>query len=380
MASTNSLEMVQKLYIGFYGRPADPAGLSYWAQMLDQAGGNVNSIINNFSNSEEYQDRFANLSTIDLVNNLYIQSFGRPAESAGLNYWVSEVLSEKISLGELAYTLLGGAQNQDLQTVNNKLNIANYFTNTLKTEGKSYSDDQIVLAKELLDSVSNINLPLNNEVQKIIANFPDEPTPVMVPKTITNYHGFDFEVIVGTSGDDTFVHAEGFKVYLGMDGNDVFSTASGATGSALFIGGAGNDTYYIDFNNGLTSVMDIGGGDDTIVSYALDKGSVNYIVGGINFTSFETDSFGNLTGSGISIGDLRYEDDRIENIYFPGHLDGSVTQEAAINYFMSLDNFISLSDFVGADIVAEFEMAAEYNSIAVYDLYNAYVDAGIGIL
>ena len=31
---TTNKDLIQKLYIAFYGRPADPGGLRYWAQQL----------------------------------------------------------------------------------------------------------------------------------------------------------------------------------------------------------------------------------------------------------------------------------------------------------------------------------------------------------
>ncbi len=46
MASLQSITMVQKIYIAYYGRPADPLGLDYWASALDAASGDLTAIIN----------------------------------------------------------------------------------------------------------------------------------------------------------------------------------------------------------------------------------------------------------------------------------------------------------------------------------------------
>ena len=41
MAATSYFDIVQKLYIAYYQRPADPAGLKYWADRIDAANGDA---------------------------------------------------------------------------------------------------------------------------------------------------------------------------------------------------------------------------------------------------------------------------------------------------------------------------------------------------
>jgi S-layer protein len=53
MAAAQYYDQIQKAYIAYYGRPADPAGQDYWATQLDKAGGNLDVIINAFGNSVE---------------------------------------------------------------------------------------------------------------------------------------------------------------------------------------------------------------------------------------------------------------------------------------------------------------------------------------
>ena len=49
MAVADHFDAVQKLYIAFYQRPADPAGLKYWATRLDAANGDATEIIDSFA-------------------------------------------------------------------------------------------------------------------------------------------------------------------------------------------------------------------------------------------------------------------------------------------------------------------------------------------
>ncbi|MFP4138819.1 MAG: DUF4214 domain-containing protein, partial [Halomonas sp.] len=55
MASRASLELVQTLYIAYYGRPADAEGQAFWAEQIDEQG--VEAVVNDFGTSEEFDSR-----------------------------------------------------------------------------------------------------------------------------------------------------------------------------------------------------------------------------------------------------------------------------------------------------------------------------------
>lgn len=50
---------IQKLYISYFNRPADPGGLAYWINQGNQNGENTAAIANAFSASPEYKKTFA---------------------------------------------------------------------------------------------------------------------------------------------------------------------------------------------------------------------------------------------------------------------------------------------------------------------------------
>ena len=70
---------IQKIYIAYYGRPADPEGQQFWADQLEASGGDLSAIIDVFGDSDEFQDVYGELSIVELVNNLFQQLFGRDA-------------------------------------------------------------------------------------------------------------------------------------------------------------------------------------------------------------------------------------------------------------------------------------------------------------
>ena len=131
------IDTVQKIFIGYYQRPADPEGLLYWAAKLDARAGNLNEIIEAFGNSAESQALYgtitsSNISTV--VTNIYSTLFGRSPDTAGLNYYVNGFNSGQFTAATIMLNVLNGAQNEDLLSVNNKLTAANLFTKTIDPE------------------------------------------------------------------------------------------------------------------------------------------------------------------------------------------------------------------------------------------------------
>jgi len=88
-----SEERVLGAYLAYYGRPPDSEGLTYWSDRLVNEGGDINSIINAFGESDEYQLRFGVLNNTELVINLYDQLFGRAPDQGGLDFHVGKLES-----------------------------------------------------------------------------------------------------------------------------------------------------------------------------------------------------------------------------------------------------------------------------------------------
>ncbi|WP_048306564.1 DUF4214 domain-containing protein [Halomonas sp. PR-M31] len=126
MATQANLNLTQQLYVAYYGRPADSEGLNYWADRIENEG--LDSAINAFGNSDEFQEEFGSLSNAQLVNNLYQQLFGRAAEPDGLAYWSGVLNNEEKSLAEIAVTIKNAAGGIDKQTFNARVEAAKNYT------------------------------------------------------------------------------------------------------------------------------------------------------------------------------------------------------------------------------------------------------------
>lgn len=132
---SDSENLVLKAYIAYYGRPGDPSGMRYWSQRMEAEGGSLDSIIQAFGVSAEFDDRYGDLGEADLVNGLYQQLFGRDAEAGGLAFYVDLLQSGQATLQTIALNIIFGAINQDAVTVEHRMDVARYYLTRVEPLG-----------------------------------------------------------------------------------------------------------------------------------------------------------------------------------------------------------------------------------------------------
>lgn len=153
---------VQKAYIAFFNRPADPLGQAYWAAQDD-----LPAMLEAFANTAEFRNQYEGLSAEQAVAMVYTNLFGREPEAEGLAYWSGQLASGHLSLGEIAFTVLGGASGSDLAVVENKVAAAQAFTDSIDTvsEIRAYgSEDAVTVARAWLAAVDETPESLENAV------------------------------------------------------------------------------------------------------------------------------------------------------------------------------------------------------------------------
>jgi hypothetical protein len=139
-------QYVQKAYVSYYGRPADPGGLAYWASRMDAEGGSLNAVIGAFGNSDEFNRRYGGLNYTQLVTKIYQQTLGRDPDPAGLNWYVNELQAGRRTLQSITLDVLNGATTApDSTVVANKLDVANHFTGKVAA-GCAYGGEQTGVA------------------------------------------------------------------------------------------------------------------------------------------------------------------------------------------------------------------------------------------
>ncbi|MFZ6777542.1 DUF4214 domain-containing protein [Undibacterium sp. Ji83W] len=130
---------IQKLYIAYFNRPADVAGLTYWEGQLDGNKISLAGLAQSFSEQVEYVATYGGKSTADVVTALYKNLFGRAPDAAGLTYWATQIDTRAVNLGTAALAILNGATPDSLDgiTIQNKLNFSANFTASLNTVEKA---------------------------------------------------------------------------------------------------------------------------------------------------------------------------------------------------------------------------------------------------
>ncbi len=153
----DALTLTQKIYIAYYGRPADPAGLSYWANRIDSEG--LEAVIEAFASSPEsvalYGAETGEAETAELVTAVYQQLFSREPDAAGLAFYTDRITSGEFTAATAMLDILNGARDTDLQVADNKLTVAQDFTDQVTDQDLAYSGEAAAgVGRLLLDQVS----------------------------------------------------------------------------------------------------------------------------------------------------------------------------------------------------------------------------------
>lgn len=123
----NNVTAVQKLYISYFSRPGDAAGVTYWSNALANNPGALQELSRQFSISKEYRDTYANMDNRAKVAEVYDNLFGRAAESAGVDYWANLLNTNQITIDNMVTQIAAGARDTDLFAFNAKVAAANAF-------------------------------------------------------------------------------------------------------------------------------------------------------------------------------------------------------------------------------------------------------------
>jgi uncharacterized membrane protein len=135
-------DMIQHIYVAYFGRPADPDGELYFANgFLGIAGPTairgvseaystnaaVAGYVDIFGKSQESADLYPGATSV-FVNAVYRNLFNRDAEQAGLDYWAGLIDAGAISKANAAISIMAGAQGTDADTITKKVQVAAAFT------------------------------------------------------------------------------------------------------------------------------------------------------------------------------------------------------------------------------------------------------------
>lgn len=186
--------VVQHIYVGYFGRPADAGGLAFFAQHLSNLGAPTNivdlntayadnaelrTVVNGFGISAESQALYAGDNSV-FIDAVYRNLFSRAAEPVGKAFWVNAINLGHVTRASAAVQIMAAAQGTDRDVINKKITVASNFTTALNTAQRelAYSGlDANVVIRNLLGTVnlstdtaafqSNIDSTLNTLVSQL---------------------------------------------------------------------------------------------------------------------------------------------------------------------------------------------------------------------
>ncbi len=110
---------VSKLYVATFNRAPDAAGLDYW---VNDSGLTIDGVASSFFDQPETQAKYpAGLSNTDFVTTIYYNLFNREPDEGGLLYWTGELDrydasqgTEGVPRSKMILAMINGAQNTEM--------------------------------------------------------------------------------------------------------------------------------------------------------------------------------------------------------------------------------------------------------------------------
>jgi len=369
MAWTDYLETVQKIYIAYYQRPADPIGLVYWAQRLDVANGNLNEIIEAFANSPEAKSLYGEITEeniADVVKAIYQAAFNREPEEAGLQYYVNGFKEGKFTAATIMLDILNGARGDDLIVLQNKVTSAMNFTKAIDPEldGKDLlatykGEEDAQKAREFLKDVGvTIDTVKTVEeakafIKEYIADEGDPLAQEAIAVGSTYILTDKQDTVTGTDQDDliygTGSTLQDFDVIDGRGGTDTFQFVNSK-----------NQTYYPNISNVEvlkvrslvnTTTVDLGNASG-VQEIIYDKGTGNLKVQNIptltkvtveggQGSTFTLDFANSVVSGNEDSIELTLKDANLANLYLDGESAADTNGFETVNVTVYGDSKIS---------------------------------------
>ena len=249
---------LQQLYIAYFGRPADAAGLDYWEARLASKQLSLQDVARSFSEQPEYKSVYLGKALPEIINAFYLNLFAHAADAPGMKYWTAQLESGAVSMGQAALAIINGAVpgSNDQQALINKVAAASVFTSKLDTTdsvvaytrfenfesvkawlGKIDADAVHIFAS--MESLNGIfQAYLDHAPMPLLPNFALELSASL--KTVSGGN----ELNVSAAGFDTRT-GSGIHAVSGLSadaGNDALTVSTGMlAGSYIDLGGGNAD-------------------------------------------------------------------------------------------------------------------------------------------
>jgi len=149
---TPTKEEVAKLYVATFNRAPDKAGLDYWIN----SGNKLSAIAQSFFDQPETKTLYPQgTSNEDFITSVYANLFNRTPDTDGLNYWENQLNIGSFTKNSFIQAVINGAQNtatsNDADILTNKMIVGLSFSEAGKTD---LNDAKNIMAGVNADSSS----------------------------------------------------------------------------------------------------------------------------------------------------------------------------------------------------------------------------------
>lgn len=248
MATQEQINGLVQLYVGYFNRAPDPAGLTYWINELDNNPAmTFADIANSFAVQPEATNLYSFLSNPAIasptafITAIYGNLFNRVPDAEGLAYWEGELAGGKAP-GQMIIDIMSGAQGDDAVILANKTTAAlDYTQSVVDVPGFVFEGNAAAAtaASDVLDGVDATPESVTAAAAEVDA----------FVATLTGTDGGGDGGTGGGSGApinltfSNFFTGEVFDDLSGTSGDDRFHAESGTfTSGDVVNGGGGNDT------------------------------------------------------------------------------------------------------------------------------------------
>jgi Tol biopolymer transport system component len=137
-----TLAEVTKLYVATFNRAPDAAGINYWAN----SGMSIENIAQSFFDQSETQTLYpSGTANSSFVTSVYDNLFNRTPDTAGFDYWVQELDKGLVSKQNFILAVINGALDEDATILTNKQTVGLDFV--------SKGLDDVTLARNVMANV-----------------------------------------------------------------------------------------------------------------------------------------------------------------------------------------------------------------------------------
>ncbi|VVP82126.1 hypothetical protein PS918_02401 [Pseudomonas fluorescens] len=145
-----------ELYISFFNRAPDSAGLAYWVEQLDKGPLTLEDISKNWmtEQAEGLAKYPSTLTDNDFITQIYQATLGRAPDAEGLAYWQDQLTNNSVGRDVFLAAVINGAKaNTSAQGVLDAANLSNKATAGVAFADKGLND--LTLAAQVVASVNS---------------------------------------------------------------------------------------------------------------------------------------------------------------------------------------------------------------------------------